>query len=420
MSPETDEEGTAGPEGTRREERILSATAATSWVDLLAGVQRVSDTLYHDWLNAVHDGVPVLRSVEVKSYRVTWEERHRDFPVESPVRIPFGRLDALTTLSDNQIELFPRVGAPFALRVRDWHLARVTVETEREKIRLRGREIERIDFAAAPAEARSAMTRIHGSVEDRFGRTFTGFISWNGVPLMHSSRIRGRDSDGETRGVALDEIASVEPLLDGARLVLRGGERVDFERRAPLTRHSGQGAPLIRWHRRALQIADPGLGMVEVPWDEFRLLRIEAHSGRGSRADFAAGGALAAAGRMQGSVTMQSGEVVAGEIRWNASREHRREHLEGVGGGVAFALELARIRGVERREEGGAVVTLDDGRRLELAGTTDLDRGNLGIFVRPAENRADGPWQYIAWEEIARVRFSSPTRSGSPPAGDER
>ncbi len=396
----------------------FTGSSAASWADALVGARTLSDTLYHAWLDAVHDGVPTLRSVEVKGYRVTWEERHRDFAAETSAHIRFGRLESLAALEDNRVEVALREGGgPLELELRGWRSARVAVEEEGEEVRLRGREIERIDFVAAPPGARARDRRLHGSVEDRFGRVFTGFLAWENVPLFLAHRIPGMDRDGELAAVALGEVAAIEPRLGGGQVTLATGEGIEFARRAPLSRYNGRDS-WIRWYRRPLRVADPGLGTVEIPWDEFRLLRIHPHDGRGTRADFGGGGALEAGRALYGTVTTGSGEAVTGYIRWDASRERRWEHLVGLGGGVAFAVELARIEAVEREEEGGALVTLRDGRSFELGGTADLDPGNRGLFVLPEEPGVRQPGEhgrYLAWEEIATVRFSDPPGDGQPP-----
>ena len=179
--------------------------------------------------------------MEVRGHRVSWEERHREFADEVSTRIRFGHLAALVRDDDGRMEVVrrapaetaaldvggaPRQGSgsvslsPAGVRVStaggegsgNGMRVRITVDDPIEgEVTVSGRDLARVDFGTAPPGAVPAATRVRGSVEDRFGRTFTGFVSWSGAPVLRSDRILGRDDDGDSRRIPFDEIDAVRP-----------------------------------------------------------------------------------------------------------------------------------------------------------------------------------------------------------------
>lgn len=416
--------------------------SAASWWDVLAGSRRIPDENYRAWIQAVHDGRPSLRTVEVRGHRVSWEERHREFADEVSTRIRFGHLAALVRDDDGRMEVVrrapaetaaldvggaPRQGSgsvslsPAGVRVStaggegsgNGMRVRITVDDPIEgEVTVSGRDLARVDFGTAPPGAVPAATRVRGSVEDRFGRTFTGFVSWSGAPVLRSDRILGRDDDGDSRRIPFDEIDAVEARLGGAWVTLASGQGLDLRR--PLVSRYEQSD--VRWYRRTIRIADPGLGIVEVDWDDFRRLRVHAGSEATGYGDFDGGGPL------YGVVADRSGEEAEGWIRWDADEEWTWEHLDGSSDNVEFDVEFANIASIERNGDEGARVTLRDGRSYELSGSNDVDTGNRGIFVfleaAPAAGDRNGggtdapgdrgEWRHVAWEDFREAHFRRP------------
>ncbi len=408
--------------------------SAASWADVLVGRREISDDNYNAWLLAVHDGKPAVRTVEVRDYRVSWEERYRDFATTARTGIRFGHLAALAQDDEGEIQVVhrsPAVGgsldipgsrlgsvsvSPGGVRTSSTTGglgARVTVDNPVEgRTVVSGRDITRIEFGAAPAGAAPAEARVHGSVEDRFGRTFTGFISWSGAPVLHSDQLLGRDDEGDLRRFTLDEISAVESRFGGALVTLANGQVHDIYR--PLNSRYRQSD--IRWYRRTIRIADPALGVVNVDWDDFTTLRLHPASGTGGYGDFGGGGAL------YGVVTSRSGEAFEGWIRWDADEEWTWDYLDGTSDNVELDVEFGRVRQIEQSEDGLVHVTLLDGRSFELSGSNDVDEGNRGVFVfpgaGPAQREGVGQegtdWHHVAWEDFREVRFRrAPGGSGS-------
>lgn len=406
--------------------------SAASWADVLVGTREISDDNYNTWLLAVHDGRPAVRTMEVLDYRVSWEERYRDFATPTRTGIRFGHLAALVQDEDGGMQIVHRSAAVAgSLHVPGSRLgsmsvspggvrtssttgglgARVTVDDPVEgRTVVSGRDIGRIEFGAAPAGAAPAEARVHGSVEDRFGRTFTGFISWSGAPVLESDRLLGRDDEGDLRRFALDEINTVESRFGGALVTLATGQEHDIYR--PLNSRYRQSD--VRWYRRTIRVADPALGVVNVDWDDFRTLRLHPAPGTGGYGNFGGDGAL------YGVVTNRSGEEFEGWIRWDADEEWTWDYLDGTSDNVELDVEFGRIRRIDTWD-GPVRATLLDGRSFELSGSNDVDEGNRGIFVfphaGPAQREGAGQegtdWHHVAWEDFREARFRrAPEHSG--------
>lgn len=409
--------------------------SAASWADVLAGSREIPDDNYNAWLRAVHDGRPAVRTVETSGYRVSWEERHRDFAATARAGIRFGRLAALVQDDQGEMQVLRRSSAGGALlgvpgsrqgsvslspggvrRARSATgglRARITVDDPGEgEVVVSGRDITRIEFGAAPPGATPAAARVHGSVEDRFGRTFTGFITWSGTPVLESDQFPGRDDGGDLLRFPFDEIATVESRFGGAWVALTSGQGFDLFR--PLDSRYRQSD--ARWYRRTIRIADPGLGIVEVGWDDFRALRLHPGSGGAGYGDFDGGGPLF------GVVASRSGDEFEGWIRWDADEEWTSDYLDGNSDNVEFDVEFGNIRRIERTDDGLARVTLLDGRSYELSGSNDVDGDNRGIFVFPnagpaqreGVGREGSDWHHVPWEDFLEARFRrAPEGSGS-------
>lgn len=408
--------------------------SAASWADRLVGTREVSDDNYNAWLMAVHDGKPAVRTVEVRDYRVSWEERYRDFATTTRTGIRFGHLAALAQDDEGEIQVVhrsPAVGgspdvpgsrlgsvtvSPGGVRTSSTTGglgARVTVDDPvAGEIVVSGRDITRIEFGAAPPGAAPAEARVHGSVEDRFGRTFTGFITWSGAPVLQSDRFPGRDDDGDLRRFAFDEISAVESRFGGAWVTLASGEGFDLYR--PLNSRYRQSD--VRWYRRTIRVIDPGLGIVEVEWDDLRALRLHPPSGGVGYDDFGGTGPL------YGVVASRSGDEFEGWIRWDADEEWTWDYLDGTSDNVELDVEFGRIRQIDTTGDGLVRVTLLDGRSFELSGSNDVDGDNRGIFVfpnaGPGEREGVGQegtdWHHVAWEDFREARFRrAPEGSGS-------
>ena len=396
-----------------------------SWVDILDGSKEVPGENYLAWLESRGDEPPV-RTIDLLGFRISWEESDPDFPSTSASGIRFGHLSSLRVIGRDHVELALRSGELLDLEggaVRR-SIREISVDVAgRGRVELDRSEFDQVHFSAVPSGARASARRLHGTVEDRQGNRYTGYVSWDRDEILTSDVLEGEEVDGgDERQIRFDEIASIARVPGGARIVLVNG----VERDLTGTRDVGR-------RNRGIQISDMGLGRVEVEWSEFRVLRLhEPEQVVGY--DAFDGGRL-----LVGTVVTQSGEEIDGLIRWDADEAASWEMLNGRADDVDFTIELGNVSRIERGEAFGATVTLLDGRTFELDGRTlerdgrtsplddsnDVDWDNKGILIAPLDDSgtstADGGgganpsrWRVVTWDEFREIRFrpDATARSG--------
>ena len=395
------------------------------WVDILGGSKEVPGENYLAWLESRGDGGPPVRTIDLLGFRISWEEADPDFPSTSASGIRFGHLSSLRVIGRDHVELTLRSGELLDLEggaVRR-SIREILVDVAgRGQVELDRSEFDRVYFSAVPPGARASGRRLHGTVEDRQGNRYTGYVSWDRDEILTSDVLEGEEMDGgDERQIRFDEIASIARIPGGARIVLVNGHERDLTG----TRDVGR-------RNRGVRISDMGLGRVEVEWSEFRVLRLHEPE-RVVGYDGFDGGRL-----LVGTVVTQSGEEIDGMIRWDADEAASWEMLNGRADDVDFTIEFGNVSRIERGEAFGATVTLLDGRTFELHGRTfeqggrtfplddskDVDWDNKGILIAPLDDRgtrtANGRsganpsrWRVVTWDEFREVRFRPDTTAGS-------
>jgi hypothetical protein len=195
------------------------------------------------------------------------------------------------------------------------------------------------------------------------------------------------------------EIASIARVEGGARVVLFNGDELDLT-----------GERDVDSRNRGILISDPRLGLVEVEWSEFQVLRFH-------DADAVVGyDAFDGGHPLVGTVVTQSGEEIDGVIRWDADEEGSWELLNGRADDVTFTIEFSEVNRIVRGEVFGAAVTLLDGRTFQLDDSNDVDWDNKGILIAPeAASGGGGPdpsggWRLVPWDQFKEARFRHATQ----------
>lgn len=432
--------------------RPLRWQAAASWADLLLASKEIPDEHYRDWLDATRGGEPHVGTVELKGYRITWEQKHPSFERAHLSGIRFGHLSELTIEEDGKVRLVTRshhgaeveradtatIGrdsfeVPDGVRaVADSADGFITVqrltnmelriENGDRSINVNGSDVARIEFGTAPpGSAAPSSPRLYGTLEDRTGRSFTGFVNWDRGSVLESHRLGDywEDvpelanpwvSDEYEHSFRFSEVRSLQRTPCFAKATLKSDSVIE------LCSEPFERDPM------PVRISDPALGRVEVDWDAVRTLRFEPSPGLPGYDAFDGGRPLS------GTVVTQDGEEITGRIRWDADEEWSWELLQGSSDDVEFSIEFGNIAHIEREESEGARVTLHDGRSFHLTSGNDIDHDNRGIFIFPvtaggaadggrtdgaAAGQADGAaagqtepeWRYVAWEDFREVRF---------------
>ena len=379
-----------------------------SWADVLDGSKELVPEDYLVWNDRTASGERVPdRVVEYGGYRITFPDHLTDFPPAAQSGIRFGHIRRLEVRDERRATLELKSGRTLDLSARGTDLGRrvreiLVEEAGGRRVELTWGDLVAVELEAAPAGAVPAGQRLHGTVRDRFGHEYTGFIAWSADKILDTDRMEGREGTVR-REIPFARISTVERSGAGARVTLMDGSSVQL---------TGPG-DVGRGTERIL-VSEPGLGSVEARWRDVELVRFHAPALTLAYDDFDGGRPLL------GTVVTQEGHELTGRIRWDADEEYSWELLNGNRDRVAFQVEfgeiatIERFRGervgvrvgagvsVERERRDGARVTLRDGRELELSGSNDVGPKNKGIWIRPDP---ESEWISVPWEHFKALRL---------------
>jgi hypothetical protein len=111
--------------------------------------------------------------------------------------------------------------------------------------------------------------------------------------------------------------------------------------------------------------------------------------------------------RLYGTVETDSGSF-EGHIQWDVQECLSTDRLDGETDDGDLAIDMGKIRAIEKNNRSGSRVLLKDGRKLILEDTNDVDDSLRGIHVDdPRFGRVK-----ISWEAFERVEFTEVADSG--------
>lgn len=404
-APRVGEPQDQGPRGTAQADRIYGRVLTDdgevlegylrwdrnegSWADFLDGAKelpwehlREAERLDEDYARRR----ALERSITVGGLRISWDEDPEDEMQTSASGVRFGHLRSLVAIDDRRARLLLKSGRELDLVREGTDLGRsfrglaVDLPAD-EPVELRWRDLDRVDFKAVPAGAPApAASRLHGTLRTGGGLELTGFVAWDLDEILTSDVLDG-EATGQDYSIPFARIAAVHrESRSAARVILTSGEEL-------VLRDTND----VDATNRGIEISDPSLGRALVDWDDFETVRFHPPAG-----SLAAYGAFDGGRALRGTVETRNGNVLVGEIRWDNDEAFTWETLDGVSHGVAFAVELGNVRSIVRAGERRVEVTLHDGRVLDLAGSSDVDRENRGIFVTP-----EGGWTaLVRWRDL--------------------
>jgi hypothetical protein len=333
------------------------------------------------------------RSISLLGLRISWDEDDGE-PRTTAAAVRFGHLRSLHVLDDRTARLVLLSGEEVewsgdgSTDVGRGFRGLVVEDAERGEVELRWRDLDRVDFMAAPAGAPSpGAARLHGTLRTRAGIELRGHVAWDMDETLTTDILdgehEGRDLELDFGSIAVIEWegrdASRVTLTSGEELVLTGSNDVDSD-------------------NRGIEISDPALGRAIVTWDDFESLVFHAPGETAAARETFDGGRP-----LVGTVETRTGERHTGRIRWDNDEEQSWEVLDGRSEGVDYDIELGLVRAVVRVGASAARVELLDGRSLLLDGSNDVSDENQGIIVRGDGQRA----VLVRWRDVERVTFGS-------------
>ncbi|HKJ01033.1 MAG TPA: hypothetical protein VJ997_01225 [Longimicrobiales bacterium] len=367
-----------------------------SWADLLDGSKEMpwQNARDAERLEGRDDRRGRERSIRVLGLRISWNDDEDRYPSSASSGIRFGHLRSLAVLDDDRALLTLKSGEEIELEggstdLGDELRGLVVEDAQRGEVELRWRDLDVVDFMAAPRGVEAPRARrLYGTLRVRSGAEFTGYVSWDVDEILTSDILDGEDR-GRDRKIPFDRIAAIERAgSSGARVILANGEELEL-----------RGSNDVDSGNRGIAVSDPGLGQVEVGWDDFEEVTFQAAPpGEGAYDAFDGGHPLF------GAVRTRDGEEYSGYIRWDNDEAYSWEILDGRDGDVDFDVEFGQVDSIRRAGSRGADVTLRDGRTLHLEGSNDVDEDNKGIFL----TLDDGETVLVPWRDFAEAWFEAP------------
>lgn len=190
------------------------------------------------------------------------------------------------------------------------------------------------------------------------------------------------------------DIARIEASGRNVRLTLKSGTVFDLDRFSASDFDDG------------VRVWDGTRGLADL--DSLRILAIELLPTPRSGA---------APGRLHGTVRTRHGEQFDGFVQWDRQDCLGSDELTGHTASGERSIRFDTIRSIARRSGDSSLVTLLDGRQVELSGTHAVGQGNRGVYVDdPRYGRL-----LVSWDAFERVEFSpggsGPAYGDFPPGG---
>ncbi len=381
-------------QGRRHEGFLRWDLNEAAWADVLHGSKAADPELQDRIAETLGEDLAVRgRSVEYLGVRISWERDGE--PPMSQSGIPFGHLLWLEVpTEDEPARLGLKSGEELLLSGRSSDLgpglrAFVVEDPRGDRTELGWRDVARVDFRPAPATAAPSARRLYGTIEDRWGDRWTGFVSWDLDEALTSDILDGEE-DGRDRDVPFADIRQVDRRVEGgARVTLVDGREMVLE-----------GTNDVDDGHRGIHVSDPHLGQIALEWGDVRSVRFAVPTESAPYHLFDGGT------RLRGTVSTEGGETLVGRVIWDADESWTWESLDGSRRGRSFEVEFRHIARIERRSSRGVEVTLRDGRTLDLRDSTDVDESNRGIVIE----LDDGGLRVLEWDEFESVDFAGGAR----------
>jgi hypothetical protein len=252
---------------------------------------------------------------------------------------------------------------------------------------------------------------LYGTVTTEAGRHYTGVLRWgneeafwddlfNGVKakLLYMDRLpedKRKSKEVKVFGVRIsyegDEDATGRQFMsrfgDLREIRPLHGDKVDVKMKSGTTVRLEGGSNDIG---ARIRVQDPEAGDVDIDWDEIDRIEFEPTPAK----------LPPEAHRLYGKVTTEDG-VFRGFVQWDSDECLSTDKLDGSSQDGKLALEMGRIRSIEKKGRSSSKVEMVDGRTFDMHGTNDVDASIRGIFV---EDERFGRVK-ISWDAFRSVEF---------------
>jgi hypothetical protein len=205
---------------------------------------------------------------------------------------------------------------------------------------------------------------------------------------MFKFQIEWEGGDWQTSRIFIARFGDIDRIevtgSDAARVHLRNGEIHD------VSGYSDDVGATIR-------VLDEKAGEIELKWNRIDNIQFEP----------VPRGADPGTARLYGRLHTRSGHY-EGYITWDKEEAMTSDLLDGDGEDGRMSIPMGEITMIERRGRRASTVHTQDGRRLRLRGTNDVNSDNRGIMV---EDEHFGKIT-IEWDEFDRLELRTAPGSG--------
>lgn len=251
-------------------------------------------------------------------------------------------------------------------------------------IKLDWDRLSRVEFMETPSNLESQFGEpLFGTVQSTSGE-FTGYLQWDHDERLTNDELNGDYEDGEL-DIKFGNIKSIRNIFRGSEVVLNSG------RTFKLT-----GSNDVDDDNRGIIVNMPGVGRVDIPWDEFKLMEFE-NIPRSSNLDY---NSFQGHQKIEGVVETTNQEKIAGEIIFDLDEKYTLEILDGVLEDIEYFFPFGSVKTIKPLNREESAVELINGEKFIFEDKVDVNENNDGVLVFMNEE-----YVYVPWNEVKLISF---------------
>jgi len=261
------------------------------------------------------------------------------------------------------------------------------VDYELGKIRFDWDDISEIHFYSAPAVASSPYgSALYGTVKTERRKKFTGYIQWDMDERSGNDVLDGDTKYGDQK-IPFEKISGIEKIRNGdaINLSFQSGRTIDLD-----------GSNDCDDGNRGIGVFSPGIGCVEIEWEEFASVDfIEAPMSGISYDDFGN------ARTLEAQIMTYNDETYEGMIAFDLDELWDFELLDGDDDDVKLQIPFRNIESITPKNRNYSMITLMNGDNLLLGDRQDVSSRNDGIIMLSGNDAK----VKIEWDDVDKIIF---------------
>ena len=326
-------------------------------------------------------------NVSVRNNRVY---RNGDAPLGYSTHVltcQFGELESIENRKGSRPRVVFKDGSTMEISGNGYNDLSPTIRIyTRDEIRVKWQDVARVDFFSAPRYFRSKIgLPLFGKVYSEIGE-YEGYIIWDKDERLGTDELDG-DQGSKDISIQFDDIRRIRKRGDGSEVLLKNRQKYQL-----------RGSNDVNQGNRGIVVVSPGLGRIEVSWQDFYEVVFfdESNATMLSYDDFSI------PTRIVGEVWLKSGDLITGDIIYDLDESFTYEILDGKIGTSEVEIPFDAIRSILPQGSDQSVVELKSGRKLRLRGSQDVTGRNTGLLI--SGDRRDN-LTFVKWGDIEKIEF---------------